>query len=272
LAKRVNEDNEVAGYYPRVISLTPQGQPDNGSLYELLVTGTDGIGVLSKLTKILADHNVNIIPSGGYNSLKPGTFIWTTFADFSGRSTPQQVVDDLKRLSFVGEAQAKKLDGMAFDLFLFPVYQMGRFRATIFGVKPLLAVERRLIEQFGSAGEVILFEEGKQYLIESIAQLGDAIPEGRRGVHLENILGWLRTTGWGIFEFDASNLERLGEISASIQDPPNAAVPRLIRSNFVNGVVSGVIEVVYGKKMRLDSQSYDSANRRLHLVFRESKR
>lgn len=129
-------------------------------------------------------------------------------------------------------------------------------------------VERRLIEQFGPPGGVILFEEGKQYLTESIRQLGEVIPSGPPEALLENAVAWLRTTGWGIFEFDTSMLRDAGEITVRISEPPIVEVTGVSKSNFVNGVTAGVIEAVFRKRASLQSESYDPGERNLTLVFR----
>ncbi len=259
-------------YFPRIIGLTPQGVIPDGGLFEVLVVGADELGALWKLTTTLAKHSVNIDPSGGYHLLKPGTFIWTTFADFSkAKSSPDEVMGDLKQLSFVKQADVVKLGETAFDQFLFPVVQMGKFRGAIFGVEPLLGVERRLIEQFGPPGGVILFEEGRQYLVESVGQLEEFIAEERPEALLANVIAWLRTTGWGIFEFDATRLQETGEITVRIDEPPMAVTPGLSRSNFLNGVAAGVIDTVYKRKMRIKSDNYDPTERRLTLVFKDTK-
>lgn len=255
-----------------MVGLNPQGQFSDGKLYELAVVGSDEMGALSKLLAILVRHKVNILPSGGYYLLKPGTFVWTTFLDFSKTgSTSDQVTEDLKRLSFVSEVRAKKLYGADFDQFPFPVIHMGNFRSTIFSVVPLLGVERRLIEQFGPSGGVILFEEGRQYLIEAVLQLGKTFSDARPEVFLEKTVGWLRTTGWGLFDFDSSRLAVSGEIRVLIREPPIVEVPGLLLSNFVNGVAAGAIEAVFKRRMRLVSDSYDPKERSLALVFNDMK-
>lgn len=253
-----------------MLGLTPQGDFSRGKLFELLVIGADQMGAFSKLSTLLSQHTVNILPSGGYYLLRPGTFIWTTFADFSkSKSPPEYVIRDLRRLSFVTEVKAKKLDGTNFDQFLFPVIYMGKFRSAIFSVEPLLGVERRLKEQFGPPGGVIMFEEGRQYVTETVRQLGEALPGVQSEILLRNVVGWLRTTGWGLFDFDDSKLAGSREIKVTVREPPIVVVPGLLKSDFVNGVTAGVVEAVYKRRMSLDSNSYDPKNRSLTLVFRD---
>lgn len=260
-------------YFPRIIGLTPQSEFADGKLFELLVVGSDVFGALARLTALLANDKLNIIPSGGYQLLKPGTFVWTTFLDFSNaKTTPERFVAELKQLPFVTDAEVQRKDETPFDLFLFPVIHMGMFRSAIFSAEPLLGVERRLIEQFGPPGGVILFEEGRQYLTEALRQLGEIIPSGTAKIQLDGVGAWLRATGWGIFEFDATRVLDSGEVTVRITEPPIVEVPGLTKSNFLNGVAAGVIEFVYGKRTNLQSEKYDSAKRTLALVFRVSKK
>jgi predicted amino acid-binding ACT domain protein len=259
----------MSKYFPRMIGMAPDGKFSEDKLFELLVLGMDRLGALSKLTTLLAQHKVNIIPSGGYSIWKPGTFIWTTFADFSRTKSPvEYVLRDLKRIDFVTEAKAKKLNGTHIDQFLFPVYLLNSFRGVIFSIEPLLGVERRLIEQIGPPGEVILFEEGRNYAIETLGQLVEAFPNTRQEALLENVVAWLRTTGWGLFEFAASRLEEAGELGVVVTEPPIAVIHGLRKSNFLNGVAAGVIEAVYKRRMKLESELYDSAKKSLVLLFR----
>ncbi|MDE1852470.1 MAG: hypothetical protein KGI38_01850 [Thaumarchaeota archaeon] len=260
-------------YFPRMIGLTPQSEFADGKLFELLVVGNDEFGALARLTALLAKHNLNIIPSGGYQLLKPRTFVWTTFLDFSNTKTTQErFVAELKQLPFVTDAEVQRTDETPFDLFLFPVIHMGMFRSAIFSTKPLLGVERRLIEQFGPPGGVILFEEGRQYLTEALRQLGEIIPSGRTKIQLDGVGAWLRATGWGIFEFDDSRVQDSGEVAVTINEPSFVEVPGLTKSNFLNGVAAGVVEFVYGKRANLQSEKYDPGKRRLTLVFRVSRK
>jgi hypothetical protein len=255
--------------YQRVLGIIPHG-PKSGDdrWHELLVTGEDGLGALAKLANVLALNGVNLSPCGGYYTVSPGTFVWTTFANFTrSRSTLQRVIKDLKRLEFVRRVEAVSMAGVAVDQFLFPVMITENVRGLIMSLEPLLRVESRLLETFGSAGASLMFEEGRQYAIESLRQLREVLPGSAPKEFLALVVSWLRTTGWGLFEFDALRLEKEGAVTVKVGEPPNAVVSGLPRSNFLNGATAGVIESVFGRAVRLTDSAYDEPRKTLRLAF-----
>jgi hypothetical protein len=255
--------------YPRMVGISPQG-PKSGDdrWHELLVAGEDEVGALAKLANVLALNGVNLAPSGGYYSVSPGAFVWTTFANFTRtRSTLEHVIKDLKRLEFVRRVEAVSMTGVAVDQFLFPVMITEKVRGLIMSLEPLLGVERRLLETFGSAGASLMFEMGRQYTIESLRQLREVLPGSAPEEFLALVVSWLRTTGWGIFEFDAPRLEKEGAVIVNIGEPPNAVVSGLPRSNFLNGATAGIIESVFGSVVRLTDSAYDEPGKSLRLTF-----
>lgn len=244
---------------------------EGGRRYELLVTGKDEIGGLSKLTARLANRGVDLSLSGGYYIVAPGTFVWTTFANFDkSRASLETVIKDLRGLGFVTEVEAVEMGKVAFDQFLFPLVIMNGFRGVIMNMGPLLRVEQRLTEQFGSGGAVLMFEEGKQYALESVSQVREALPESSPEELLNAVVAWLRTTGWGIFAFDVSQFEDAGKVKVTIVEPPNAAVRGVDQSHFANGTTAGIIESVFGMRVRLAHSSYEESEKTLMLAFESS--
>ena len=156
---------------------------------------------------------------------------------------------------------------VAVDQFLFPVMITEKVRGLIMSLEPLIGVERRLLETFGSAGATLMFEEGKQYAVESLHQLREVLPGAEPEEFLALVVSWLRTTGWGIFEFDIAKLEKGGTVVVKVREPPNAVVSGLPRSNFLNGATAGVFEAVFGRPVRLTNSVYDEPGKTLHLSF-----
>jgi len=264
-----NGRRNLGTHYQRIVGITPIGSKSlEDRWYEILVTGRDEIGALSKMTAILAQQGVNLAPSGGYYTTVPGTFVWTTFANFNGfRASVDEVTRDLKRLGFVAEVDIVRMEDGASDQFLFPVMISDKSRGIIFSVEPLLRVEQRLIVQLGSAGAALMFDQGRDYAIENFRQLPEALSKSQSTVSMNEAVTWLRTTGWGIFEFDTSQLESAGRVNVRIFEPPNAAVQDSSQSHFANGVAAGVIEAVCGRKAHLASSFYNESEKLLRLTF-----
>jgi predicted amino acid-binding ACT domain protein len=258
--------------YPRIVGLTPQGKPGlSDKWYELLVVGKDRTGSLAKLTAILAEHDINLAPSGGYYLVTPDTFVWTTFANFTdAKSPPESVLKDLRRLDFVSSAEGVEVKNAALDEFLFPVVISGSYRGIIMSLSPLLKAEQRLTEMLGTSGDVLMFEEGKAYALECLAQLRASITDAEPEGFLKDVAAWLRTTGWGIITFDIARLATDGTVSVQVEDPPNAVIKGERESHFTNGVVAGIIEGVFKRKVRLELSRYEKPST-LRLGFRASK-
>lgn len=263
-----------APLYPRIIALAPDKSHDGpAKWYELLITGTDEVGVLSKVSRVLADHGVNLNPSGGYYSDRPGFFVWTTFADFSGTRSPlESVVRDIKRLEFVDTVNAFEMGDEVFDRFLFPVMVTKGFRGLLFNVEPLLRLEQRFIERFGSPGSAIMFEEGRQYSLELLRQYESILSRDGQRRLLENMVAYLRAAGWGLFEFDFSKIDKTGEIYVQVVDPPSAGMPEMGSSYFTNGLVAGVIEGICKRAVSVKSASYEAPKRTLKLRLKAEDR
>ena len=179
--------------YPRMVGISPQG-PKSGDdrWHELLVAGEDEVGALAKLANVLALNGVNLAPSGGYYSVSPGAFVWTTFANFTRTwSTLEHVIKDLKRLEFVRRVEAVSMTGLRWTIPL-PRDVTEKVKGLIMSLEPLLGVERRLLETFGSAGASLMFEMGRQYTIESLRQLREVLPGLAPEEFLALVVSWLR--------------------------------------------------------------------------------
>jgi hypothetical protein len=267
------ESNVARRHYPRIVGLAPQERRGSSDKwFELLVTGRDQIGGLAKLTALLAQYSVNLAPSGGYYLITPDTFVWTTFADFTHSMSPlERVLGDIRRLDFVSRTSAVEVKGAALDQFLFPVVINNNHRGIIMSLSPLLKAEQRLTEMLGSAGAVLMFEEGKAYARDSMEQLRETIPESEPMEFLDTVASWLRTTGWGIITFDTTRFDDEGTVGVLIREPPNSLTEGKPESHFMNGVVVGIIESVYNRSVNATSSRYDEPSQSLRLVLQAPK-
>ncbi len=254
-------------YYPRYIGLAPrQAKTASGRVYELLVTGRVVPGVAAKLAAVMANHDAHLYPSGGYYSYEPGSFVWTTFADLSdSKSAIERVKADLEDFDFVETVESSRVTDLVFDQYLFPVLAGNDSRVIVFRLEPLLSVERRLEDTFGSGGASIMFEEGRSYALATLREYFAMLPGASPEVLLKNVVAGLRTTGWGLFSFDVGKLLIDGMAEVTVVEPPIAVSPEPKESSFTNGIVAGIIEGIAGKKMKVRSSRYDPAKRMLTL-------
>lgn len=256
-------------YYPRYIGLAPrQAKIASGRVFEILVAGRVVPGAVAMLSAVAARKDVSLHPSGGYYSYEPGKFVWTTFADLSGSSSEvEDIVGDLRKHDFVEKVEWDRMSDLVFDHYLFPVLAGNDARVIVFRLQPLLDVEQRLMETFGSAGASIMFNEGRAYALATLQEYKAMLPGASPEVLIRNVVAGLRTTGWGLFSFDVSRTLQDGSASVTIGEPPNAVKPEMENSFFTNGLVAGVIEGVIGKEMKVTSSRYDHSERMLWLTL-----
>ena len=254
-------------YYPRYIGLAPrQAKMASGRVYELLVTGRTMPGAAAKLSAAMAGHSVNLYPSGGYYSHKPGEFVWTTFADLSAsKSSIERVTADLEAYDFVDRVESTRMSDVVFDQYLFPVLAGNDSRVIVFRLHPLLSVERKLMDTFGSGGASIMFEEGRSYALATLREYDAMLPGASPELLLKNVVAGLRTTGWGLFAFDVSRLLIDGTAEVTIREPPIAVDPEVHDSPFTNGIVAGIIEGICGEKIGVKSSRYEASRKTLTL-------
>ncbi len=240
----------------------------SGKVYEILVTGRTVPGVAAKLSAVMADNYVNLYPSGGYYSHEPGKFVWTTFVDFvASKSAIESVTADIEMLDFVDNVESNKMSDVVFDQYLFPVMAGNDSRVIVFRLQPLLAVERKLMDTFGSGGASIMFEEGKSYALATLREYDAMLPRASPELLLKNVVAGLRTTGWGLYTFDVSRLLIDGTAEVTIREQPIAVDPEFRDSPFTNGMVAGIIERICSEKMGVKSSKYDASKKILTLTL-----
>jgi hypothetical protein len=257
-------------FFPRDLGLAPAAETlRSGRVYEFLAVGKDEAEALSKLLTVMSTHKAKLYTSGGYSMQEPGNFVWTAFADFAySDSSAEDALREVRRLSFVTDAEASKIGEVVFEQFLFPVFGPNHGRAVILRAEPFMHVEQRLIQDFGSGGAGIMFEEGKNYALEIFGHVLPLLPKASADLMIRNAVAGLRATGWGIFEFDVFRLEREGVAKVSVREPLFSATPNCRESFFTNGIASGVLEGILKIRTGIQSSSYEEKSKTLHLVLK----
>jgi hypothetical protein len=129
--------------------------------------------------------------------------------------------------------------------------------------EPLLEVEKHLVEVLGSAGDTVMFVEGKTYASKTWMHLKNALPNASHEELLQNVMDGLRATGWGLFEFRSEqNL-----FHVSIRNPPKLENLKTSQSLFVRGIAVGTVESLYGVKVAVRDASYDNQSDTVRLTL-----
>ena len=252
---------EPQHFFPRNI---PLSKPSGQSVTEFLIVGRDDLESVSKVMSIFADRRINVLASYFESRDEAHNFILTFFAEVDDVESQIEILEkEISSLSFVKQVQSVKMKDRVYDQYLFPITATGSTRVIIMRADPLLNIEKQLFDRMGSAATSIMYEEGRAYARQTTAQMLTISPNMDRDELLENSLDGLRAFGWGIFRYRKSG--EVFEITATdlpFSDPRDA-----VRSRFVHGIVAGMIETMYGIRLRVASSNYDEADRKLSLRF-----
>ncbi|MDG6908582.1 MAG: hypothetical protein JRN20_22670 [Nitrososphaerota archaeon] len=189
-----------AKYYPRNLGFA---KPPGSSVVEFLVVGRDEVGALSKILEVQSRHYLNLL-SLNADRHKIGSeesFVVIFFADFSRSEVEiERIANEIRSLNFVKEVSWVRISQSIYDHFNFPLTMFGDIRFIAMRADSLLNIERRIIQEMGSPGASIMFQEGIAYAHQTTAQQMAMFPNVHPDVLLENNLEGLRATDWGIFE------------------------------------------------------------------------
>jgi hypothetical protein len=251
-------------YFEKSLPIT---RPPGDHIFEFIIEATDRIGVFKMILDVFAKQRVDVrtisaSPEDGEKKL----FVTSLFADFSkARTSMDGLLEEIRELAIVRRAYAVDMKGRLFDRFLFPLRIMNSSRVLLLRVEPLLNVEKRLVQQMGSAGAAIMYEEGGFYAAEAFKEYRASLPDAETETLLENIKDGLRVTGWGIFTF-----KRTSEgFEVSVRDPPMLLDGDYKENHFFYGATAKILEILYGDALNLTESTMDSRNKRLVFRFRK---
>ena len=187
-------------------------------------------------------------------------FIASLFCEFSRADcTVEAFEDELKCLPFVIRAHSADMTGKYFDRFFFPLSIMNNNRIILMRTKPLLRIEKSLVDNLGSGGAALMFQEGRVYAEETINQYRKMMPNLSSDEFLENMKDGLRVTGWGLFKFRRTR----DGFEVTVIDPPLLEDSQYMENRFYYGVTARILEILYGGTLTVASSYLDAKNRRL---------
>ncbi|MHB8567681.1 MAG: hypothetical protein ACYC7D_01140 [Nitrososphaerales archaeon] len=254
--------NQWERYFSRHVGLS---RSLGDASYEIVVIGKDEIGALAKIVSILSDHKVNLSINNGYLDEDTKKYIQVLFCDFTNADcNVEEIESELRSLKFVVEARSTSMKGSYHDQYLFPIVNMQSKRVLFMMMDSMIKIERSMIERMGSAGAVIMFQEGKDYAIENIEQMNKILPQLDQDSRLKFAEDSLRTNGWGIFKFSKipSGFQVL------IKNPPILVDSGVSESRFLIGVTAGILEKVCGGEFAHESSTYEKKKDILTIVMK----
>ncbi len=246
--------------YPRNIGISI---PQRDGVYEILVVGKAQVGAFRDLAELISSRAVSLVGAGTYEMFEHREFVFAGYGDFSGtRCTPEELESDLKSMGFVVQAEVDLPASRTFDRHLFPVMISGSERVIMFRMEPFLRAEKRLEDSIGSGGAAMLYEVGRGYGVEVVERYKELYGSENKERLLEMLRAGARALGWGLFEFRAEDVAR---IYVRIEQP--TVLDALRESRFTYGMVSGLLEGVFGTRYRVGHSSFDRERQLLKLQF-----
>jgi len=231
-------------YFPRNVGVS---SPPGDNVHEFLVVWSHELGSLAKILQVFSTHRVKVILTHSQLDEASRTVVGTFFCDLTEADQRVEGIGKaIEGLTFVRSVDSASAGRSLFDQFLFPVTVWGRERVIIMRLNPLLNIEKRLVQELGSAGGAIMFREGEGYAAETIEQYRTALGNVSTEVLLQNVVDGLRATGWGLFEFKESK----DGYEVTVRDAPMLAGTSE-PSRFLCGVIAGILESLLSVKMKI---------------------
>ena len=230
-------------FKPRVLGL---GHSSVSSVTEFVVVGKDQIEALTRMLGLFRDHRVRLV--GLESQSLPGNahFIITAYADMnSADCSLEAMLGVLRAVLAIESANGADLRGSRYDRFLFPVVALDASRLVIMSAESLAQVENYFATLPQETGTHALFETGRQTglaVVRSIRRLHGKSTQKQMLAMAEDEL---RTSGWGIFTFDVSEMER-GTVSVAVREPITMNILGAGESWMTYGLSSGLVEGIYG--------------------------
>jgi predicted hydrocarbon binding protein len=210
-------------------------------------------GALQDLLGVLRNLNINVLTS--FTSVDAGaeTGVWSGFAEGAGRtaselkravSTSRFVVD-----SIVTESK----EGVLVDAIHFPLTFNTGDRAIMMRSMYITRMLAAVRKQFGSGGDVIVYEEGRSYGKDVASYYLDLLGKYFVRSNLPYVLKLYQALGWFRLD-DAVQSKRDSTITISTGgcfECEGVTSPRPY-SQFVRGHLGGAISVFLGEELRCE--------------------
>jgi hypothetical protein len=256
-------DAQPQKYYPSNLGLPT---PANQFLQEFFVSGKNSDDAMYKLTTLFLKHRAKIVSQTCYTSEDARELTIDAICNLEKIDcTKDDMLLEIRKLSFVKMAETLGMKNRIFSWSLFPFTVMGKVRHVAFPATVIVRISRNLSNSLGTKASAAILEEGRSYGSEVIKLLRAAFPpEATVTTVSENVKGYLRASGWG--KFDLRFEPEQGLCETVIVDPP-AIDGEASGNDFLLGLVRGIIEGLYGLKTGIVRQSYDSSKRTLSVTL-----
>jgi len=220
--------------------------PDGQEIYELYVAVQSKPSVLARIATILGERNIDILAGSMQCSDDKRTGYDVFYLEMAGaKVTPQELVELLKKLDFVQDAQIQPKSKVRFETMMFPLTRSGHTRVFVLSSNGWFALVNSILTTFGTAGGVILHNEGVSVgaeIVESIRALFRA-PVGS-DLEMDNLRAYFSAVGLGVLQITG---DRKGT-KVRIEQPVTSGQKIPVADQFLVGVVRGAVNRIYAEE------------------------
>ncbi|MEM4700447.1 MAG: V4R domain-containing protein [Candidatus Nezhaarchaeales archaeon] len=215
-------------------------------------------GALFKVSKLIANLNINII-SGFYTAqLAQGDAIWSFFADLTEAKIPaKSLAERIRRLNVVLDVDfsEREFSGLFIDELHFPLIILGD-RGVVFRIETVAEIFRKLKDAFGSGAALIIYTMGVnagKNEVESVSARYGA--SGLTAIRI--IMAERAAKGWcipEIKEFDEEKLEARIEAEDLFECLPRKGMEKVPQSLFFKGYLEGIFSKLFNREFRVEER------------------
>jgi len=228
--------------------------PEGQKIFELYISVESRPSVLAKIAVMMGEKNVDILAGHMQCSDDKHTgydLFYVEMAD--AKVTPKELVETLKKLDFVKDAQIEAKSELRFETMMFPLTRSGHTRVFVLSADGWVALVNSIMSTFGTAGGVILHNQGVSVgaeIVESIKVLFHA-PVGS-DFEMANLKAYFGAVGLGMLRISG---DRDG-MKVRIEQPVTSGQKKPVVDQFLVGVVRGAINKIYSDDYVVQNLTY----------------
>jgi predicted hydrocarbon binding protein len=239
---------EIPSHLPEVIGFEVQ----DARSYECLVTGKSEAGAFLRLLTLLESSGLKVQTSSFEAREGIGTFSATILVQGSKSDAEMfALVEKIMRSRMVTSIEFSPRNKRIFSNFRFPVNIVRNERVVLIRADTILDLETNFRKVLGEKSDLLFFDAGRSYG-ENLTRVSPKRSEFENDVeYLEGIFDVTKATGWGVSSYQ--QLEG-AELLFLLSEPPPG-----IPINFMTGMIIGIAEAVFDRKMRVVSTGFDKS-------------
>lgn len=243
--------------------------PEGKEIYELFVAVDSKPSILAKVAAVLGERNIDILTGSLQCSDDKLSGYDIFYLEMAGSTvTPKELVETLKKFSFVKDVRMEPKADVKFENMMFPLTRSGHTRVFVISADGWSALVDSILATFGTAGGVILHNQGVSVGAEVVDSIRTLIhPPGRPGSEMANLKAYFRAMGLGILEI--SDDQRA--VKVTIDQPVTGAKKAPGVDQFLVGMVRGAVNKIKAHDYVVANLAFASGKIQFNLVREAGK-